>query len=458
MMKKTDAASFRDPSGFIFLQGDELYRQINDGYRTHYDQLMGSGLYDALVGKGMLIPHREVRVKTSTPSYKVIRPDRIPFISYPYEWCFGELKDAALLTLRIMRTSLSYGMVLKDATSFNVQFANGKPVFIDTLSFEAYREGHPWVAYKQFCEQFVSPLAVAAYTDTRLLKMLATSEAAIPLDLAATLLPVASRFNPGLFMHIYLHARSQKQVSRVTTKQKNSRSFRRGSLLGLLDSLESTVKSLRLPERQTVWSVYGSESGVSYSRTGLADKRQTVARMLAETKSCLVWDIGANTGSYSRLAAEKGMFTVSMDSDFMAVEENYRQVKRDGESRILPLLIDFTNPTPAIGWANAEREGLFGRPHPDTILALALVHHLAIANNLPFSLLADVFAKLTKNLIIEFVPKTDKMIGKLLEAREDIFPWYGQDSFEREFGRRFTIRSKHAVQDSQRVLYLMQAR
>ncbi|HOW91704.1 MAG TPA: hypothetical protein PK883_05240, partial [Anaerolineaceae bacterium] len=209
-------ASFRDPSGFIFKRGGVLYRQVNRAYQKAYDKLMSGGLYAGLTADGLLIPHEEVDEPPADPElvYKIIRPQVVPFISYPYEWSFTQLKDAALLTLAAARSALEQGMVLKDASAYNIQFVGGKPVLIDTLSFDLYKEGAPWDAYRQFCQHFLAPLALASLVDIRLIQLLRVYIDGIPLDLASALLPGRTKFGlAGLAVHIHLHARAQQQYS-----------------------------------------------------------------------------------------------------------------------------------------------------------------------------------------------------------------------------------------------------
>ena len=232
--------SFRDPSGFLFWQNGSLYRQINIIYKDHYDRLMNSGLYEELTKTGLLIPHQEVDIEPAQPgiAYKIIQPERIDFISYPYEWCFSQLKDAALTTLRIQKKALDFGLSLKDASAYNVQFRKGKPVFIDTLSFESYHEGQPWIAYRQFCQHFLAPLALMSCKDIRLNQLLRIYIDGIPLDLASSLQPFRTRFSLSLLSHIHLHARSQKRFAdkKVDTRQIK---LSRVGLLGLINNLES---------------------------------------------------------------------------------------------------------------------------------------------------------------------------------------------------------------------------
>lgn len=449
-------SSYRDPSGFVFFQNGKVLRQVNIRYRQNYDLLFKSGLYNKLVGKGLLVAHKEVNQKGSEQAYKIIEPQQIPFISYPYEWCFSQLKDAALLTLKIQKMALEHGMSLKDATSYNVQFLEGKPIFIDTLSFEKYVPGNPWVAYKQFCEHFLAPLAVYAHKDVRLNTVMQAHSGAIPLDLAVKLLPASAKLKPSLLVHIFFHAGSQKKYSEAAFIKKPKRSFGKGAFAGIIDSLEGAVKGLKLKTDKTVWTdYYDPNDKGSYQDESLARKKELVSKFIDIARPKSLWDIGANTGVYSEIAAGKNIFTVSSDNDHTVIEQNYLRIKKNGEKNILPLWVDIANPTPAIGWENADREAFLARPKPDTALALALIHHLAISNNIPISRLADLFSKICKTLIIEFIPKEDYRVKLLLQSREDIFVDYNQNTFEKELGKFFSTVKKVQLTNSKRTLYLL---
>jgi hypothetical protein len=449
--------SFRDPSGFIFSRGETILRQINFYYKENYDLLRASGLYKYLTDKQLLIPHEEVKIDSPLPEecYKIIKPDKVPFISYPYEWAFSQFKDAALLTLEIQKKSLDFGMSLKDCSAYNIQFKNGKPIFIDTLSFERYNEGQPWVAYRQFCQHFLAPLAVMAYKDIRLSQLLKIHMDGIPLDLASSLLPFRSRFVIPLLFHIHLHAKAQKHYSSKTNVIKKG-GVTRFSFMGLIDSLESGIKKLKWQTQKTEWENYYAET--NYSPEGFSHKKQIVSDFLDWIKPRTVWDFGANTGIFSRVAGNKEAQVISFDADPVAVEKNYIQSITEKNKNILPLLVDMVNPSPGTGWNNKERMSLLERGTADTVIALALIHHLAISNNLPFKEIAGFFGKICNSLIIEFIPKEDSQIQRLLSNREDIFTSYTKDFFESEFGKFFTIRNSVNIKGSKRVLYLMERR
>ena len=449
------SASFRDPSGFLFSRGGVLYRQINRAYEKEYARLMESGLYERLVKAGLLIPHVEVEQAPagSDALYKVIQPERAPFISYPYEWSFGQLKDAALATLSIQKRALKTDMSLKDASAYNIQFVRGKAALIDTLSFEIYKEGQPWVAYRQFCQHFLAPLALMALKDVRLNQLLRVYIDGVPLDLASELLPSKTRFNFGLLTHIHLHADAQKKYSGEEVKSRGG-SMSRQAMIGLIDNLVSTIQKLDWTPRGTEWGNYYDIT--NYSDAAFEHKKQLIREWTGQVKPALTWDLGANNGVFSRVAGEGGAFVASFDIDPAAVEQNYRQVKSEKAENLLPLLLDLTNPSPPIGWANRERDSFAERGPADMVLALAVIHHLAISNNVPLPQLADFFAGTGRWLVIEFVPKSDSQVMKLLASREDIFPNYARAGFEAAFKEKFNIHAAVDVHESERVLYLME--
>lgn len=451
------AASFRDPSGFMFKRDGVLYRQVNQHYREHYDLLVSSGLLDALWKQGLLVTSEEVAIPPAIPetAYKVIKPVELPFISYPYEWSFSQLKDAALATLQIQKLAFEKGLALKDASAYNIQFHNGKPVFIDTLSFEPYRAGEPWVAYRQFCQHFLAPIALMAVTDIRLSQLMRVYIDGIPLDLASRLLPGSTKLNLGLNLHIHTHAAAQlKYADDTTARKQNKGQMTRNAFLGLIDSLESTIKGLSLKGYKTEWGDYYTDT--NYTEGSLKEKQNLVGKFVDQSGAKTLWDLGANTGFFSRVASEKGIFTVAFDIDPLAVEQGWQDVKAKKEKNLLPLVLDLTNPSPAIGWANQERSSFLERGPVDCVMALALIHHMAISNNVPMTTLAEFFASAGRWLIIEFVPKEDSQVQRLLSTREDIFPDYHPEGFEKAFATCFHQRARELIPGSKRHLYLLE--
>lgn len=448
-------SSFRDPDGFLFYRDGEIYRQINISYRENYNSLIHSGLYERLVKAKLLIPHQEVSNEAANPDsfYKIIKPEAIAFISYPYEWCFSQLKDAALTTLKIQKEALDCGMTLKDCSAYNIQFRKGRPVFIDTLSFERYSEGQPWVAYRQFCQHFLAPLALMSYTDVRLSQLFRIYIDGIPLDLASALLPFYTHFKFLLLSHIHIHAKAQRHFADKALRV-SSHKMRRLSFYALIDNLTKAVSRLKWCPPGSEWANYYEDT--NYSHDALKHKEQIVAEFLDKVHPQDVWELGANRGIFSRIASNKRIPTISFDIDHLAVEKSYLECIKKKETHLLPLVLDLTNPSPGIGWQNQERPSLLARGPADTVFILALIHHLTISNNLPFHKLASFLSKICKTLIIEFVPKSDSQVQRLLLTREDIFTDYTQEAFERELGRYFTIQASIQIRDSARIIYLMQ--
>ncbi len=448
-------ASFRDPAGYIFTSSQgEILRQINPIGAAEFDLLHSSGLYEALTKKNYLIKHEEVK-NVHADAYKTIKPERLPFVSYPYEWSFGQLKDAALLTLFIQKAALKKGMSLKDASAYNVQFVQGKPVFIDTLSFEVYEEGKPWVAYKQFCQHFLAPVALAALTDIRTMQLLKSNIDGIPLDLAATLLPGTTKFKFSLATHIHLHAKTQQKYAGKQTNQKEGKGVSRMAMLGLIDNLVNAIKGIKWNPKGTEWGEYYTFT--NYSDSSFDEKKKLVGDYIDKVNPRSLWDLGANDGTFSSIAALKGIETVAFDIDPIAVEKNYRRVKHDHIS-MLPLQLDLTNPSNAIGWAHEERDSLENRGPADVVMALAIIHHISISNNVPLPKVADYLSRLGKHVIIEFVPKEDSQVKILLATREDIFVDYHIEGFEKAFSEYFDVVQKNKVGDSLRTLYLLKSK
>ncbi len=447
-------SSFKDAHACVFTDEQNIvYRQLNKSYRIHYEQLMNSRLYQKLVDKKLLVPHSEIdaiKFDIST-HYKTIKPQHIPIISYPYEWCFNQLKDAALLTLTILKDSLRNDMILKDATPFNIQFVDGKSIFIDTSSFEKYEEGKPWIAYKQFCENFLSPLLLMSYTSTSLNKLLIAFPDGIPLSIVSKLLPLKSRFNLWILLHIHFQARYKSVKANV---KNDARKMSKQRLLGLIQNLYSLIDSLSLKNEISAWSNYYENNILSDEY--LRSKDLIVSNLLSKISLKSALDFGTNTGRYAQLLSSKNIPVVATDFDHNCIDNLYCEIKKNQTKNILPLVIDLANPTPALGFANNERDSFLNRSHSDLILALALVHHLAIGKNIPLNKIAEQFSSIGNYLIIEFVPKSDEKVKLLLQNREDVFLSYTLENFELTFSKFYSIIEKQIVNSTNRVIYLMQ--
>ena len=446
-------SSFRDPSGFIFEKEKILYRQVNKVFKEHFDFFISSGFYEKLVKLQLLIPHETIQENLTAGHdwYLTLKPERIEFISYAWEWSFDMLKDAALLTLRLAKEATASGMVLKDATPYNIQWHKGKLIFIDTLSFEKYDTDEPWIAYRQFCENFLAPLLLMHYRKNSLQPLLLAYPEGIPLSIAKSLLPGRSKFSLHTYLHIHLHAHVAKRKNLTATSKTK---FSNQKFLNLISSLEILINKLRSPEQSTAWSAYYDEA--AQRNDYLEQKKKIIVQWLdslPEIKTAA--DLGANDGEFSRLLSSRNIHTITADADPYCINKLYNQVKAGGEKNIQPLIVDLTNPSPAMGVNNEERTSFLSRLHVDLVLALALVHHLAIAKNIPFEMIADFFQKISRALIIEFVPENDEKVQLMLAGKKDIYRAYMEENFEKAFGKYFKVAKKESITGSGRTLYLM---
>lgn len=462
-----DPASFRDPSGYVFRRDGILYRAIQPMAAADWAAFEDRGLAASLVEDGLLVSHARVPLDLAPlpGAALVIQPRELPLISYPYEWAFSQLREAALLTLEVQRRALAVGMWLRDASAYNVQFDRGRPILIDSLSFEVADLTAPWPAYRQFCKHFLAPLALMAHRDPRCGLMLRDFIDGLPLDLAAGLLPGRTRLG-GLLPHLHLHAGADRRAQRAempgaadagtsTAGPPRSRPMTLTRHEALLASLKGAVEGLRM-ELGSHWLSYTRET--SYTPGAAASKREIVERMLDAAGGRVVWDLGANVGTYSDLAAGPDRQVVAFDLDPAVVELHWRNLSAEARESVLPLVMDLTNPSPALGWAHQERRSLLQRGPADVAMALALVHHLAIGNNVPLPRIAELFAQAGRRLIVEFVPREDPMVQQLLASRRDVFTDYSLESFRTAFGERFATLDEVPVADSLRTLLLMERR
>ena len=454
--------SFRDPSGHLFTRDGVLLRTVAPSFAQSYDAVKASGLYDALHAAGLLVGHVEVDPSLApNGAHAVLQPDVIEFISYPYEWSPAQLREAALLTLRVMDIALDHGMILRDASAYNVQFVGTTPIFIDTLSFEPRVTDERWIAYSQFCRHFLAPLALQTLVDHRLADLLRTNIDGVPLDLASTLLPGKTKLRPGLLTHIHAQAKAGAKGGQADPDAAPGRTvkFSELAMRGLVDGLRGTVERLTWDRGKTEWGDYYAEAS-HYNDDDMADKAATITRFVQTVAPSTVWDLGANTGRFSAVAASTGATVIALDIDHGAVESGYRALREQPlqAGSVLPLRYDLANPTPGIGWATTERMSLAERGPADLLLALALVHHIAIGNNVPLDRIAEHLASLGEHLVIEWVPKTDPKVRVLLATREDIFDQYTDEGFRAAFAQHFELLEEQPVLETGRVLHLMRAR
>ncbi len=454
---RVNSGSFRDPAGVVFDSGGQVYRSILAGGKDDYEIARDSGVYDSLIKEGLLIEHEEVEPGDFAPPGTVycVRHPRIPMISYPWEWPFGLLKRGALLQLEIMERLIPRGLWLRDASALNIQYDGTKPVFIDTLSIGRRIEKSPWVAYGQFCSHFLAPLALAAWSDIRTLALWQSFIDGYPLDLAAKLLPYKKRIRPGIFLHLVLHTRFQ-QTAGTAERSGTGRSGRYSNvsdagLLGIIRSLRNTIQKIEWRRTGTAWTDY-ENIGV-YKGKDAAAKAAFVENAIKKVGPRVVWDLGANTGRYSIVAAQNGSYVVAFDSDRGCTEALFDEVVRRRLRNILPLHLEIANPSSGLGWDNAERMSLKQRGPADMILALALLHHLVFKNSIPLSLIAGWLAESAPHVVVEFVPPTDPMVVKLTEHRVTAHHPYDWDEFLRSFAPHFDFLEQAELENGRKLLF-----
>lgn len=451
-----DLGSFRDPSGSVYHHGGEIVRTIMPCYQEAWQQISRSGLIDEALASDALVPFEERQPLPGSWKTLSVRP--IPFITYPYEWSFSQLKDAALLTLDLQRKALDKSMVLKDASAYNVQFLGHRPVFIDLLSFEPWKEGDTWQAYRQYCSHFLAPLALASRLDLRLSQLSRQWIDGIPLDIACSMLPLRAKLSPGLLMHLVLHAALQGKYAdpRKFKDKKDRKDMTIEKLQDIASSLEATTRKQRPSVQETEWGDYYNDT--NYSDAGTEAKLAYITAQAKTFSGKLAVDIGANSGRFSRPMADHFETVVSADIDPVAVDTHYRKLKDQGPDNIVPIVLDLSSPSPGLGWASQERMSFVQRCDADMVIALALFHHLFFTVGVPFAQIATFLASIIRPggvLICEYVPREDGQVQRMLSARDDIFDGYTRDAFDHAFREAgFTELETTELPDSLRTLHV----
>lgn len=456
MESKRIKSSFRDPSGFVFIEDNCIKRVVNQIYFEQYNLLTSNGFYKILFDKKYLIPHKQI---SRTESNIIIEASKIPFINYPYEWSFLQYKHAALLTLKIQKISLEHNFTLKDASAFNITFHKGKPIFIDTLSFDFYHENNPWMAYKQFIMHFLGPLVLTKYFGQDHLKTLALHLEGISLQKLSKLLPLKSYLNPTIFTNIHLLAKYDKKYESDKKTLKNNLS--KTAQIKLLDGLYDFILNLSVNET-TEWDHYYNQ--INYNDAAYQFKKQFTKDWFLSIKGSSLIDVGGNDGTFSRELKDLANLIIVADVDPNAVEQNYKQVLKNKEISILPIVSDVLNPVANFGFNNECRFSFIDRvkdANLDGCLALAVIHHITLSGNIPFSLSAQFFSKLAPNLLIEFPTRNDSWVKFLLDSKREFknhFDFYNEANFEKEYSAYFEIVKKTKIDSSERILYSLKRR
>jgi SAM-dependent methyltransferase len=390
----------------------------------------------------------------------VLEHERVPFVSYPYEWTFEMLRDAALLQLELLRRALDEDLVLKDATPYNVQWRGARPVFVDVGSFERLREREPWAGFRQFSMLYLYPLLLEAWKGVPFQPWLRGSLDGISPQEMRSLVSRRDLLRRGGFTHVFMHSRLDRRHDGRTQDVKGelrAAGFRPELIAANAAGLERTVARLRAPAARSDWSDYHATT--SYSAEDAERKERFVAAALASARPALCWDIGCNDGRHSRVAAEHSGYVVAIDADRTVVDSLYRELKRENVSNVLPLTIDVSDPSPALGWRHGERKPLAERRRPDFVLCLALLHHLAISANVPVADIVAWLHGLTGAGVVEFATADDPMVQRLLlRKRADDHPDYRREWFERSLADSFELVETLELAGGTRILYHVRSR
>lgn len=448
-------SSFRDPAGYVVRHEGLVKRIVTWRGRADFDQYVESGLHGELLRAGLVLEHRdEPPMKPHGSMYRCIVPDQLRFVSYPYEWAFDQLRDAALLTLDIQERALRHGMTLKDASAFNVQFDGCRPVFIDALSFTHASAGE-WVAYEQFCRHFLVPLLLLEHGRADDLGMFRADLDGPSVRAGSARLPGRTWLNPGALIHVHLHALCSGGFDGAAGARIGKVKRPDRMLLALVDSLRRAVLRTRPPRpNASSWLRY-REIRQHYSNPALAQKRRAVAEWIGSRRPSMVYDFGANTGEFSLLAAAGGATCVAFDSDQHCIGEVYRG-GRGKPGWILPLVMNLANPSPGLGFAHAERMSLAERGRADLALFLGLIHHLRIRHRLPLRPLGEFVSQLAASVIVEWVPASDPMVQSmnlLPSDREDWTP----EALCRAWAPWFRLERSESLPGGRGLLFLVPA-
>jgi hypothetical protein len=454
-----EAGSFRDRSARVFIRPDGVFRALSAEALADWKQVSARSFFQRLMSEGRIVDSRELGADESakldvvdTPA-AVLQHERIPFVSYPYEWCFSMLRQAALLHLEILTDAVRDGFILKDASPYNVQFRGTQPTFIDLASFVPLTPGEPWTAYRQFCEMMLFPLLLQAYRNIDIQPTLRVRLEGISAWNFLRPLSWRDMFRPGVFTHGWLQSKLTQQTEAVqssTVRDLQSSGFSAQMIQNNLAGLTRLVQRINWTPHTTQWTNYRhAPPHVLRDADAKADFVHVVCQI---RRRRLVWDLGCNDGHFSRIAGKHADTVVAMDQDHGCVERLYRELSQERCSNIVPLCIDLLNPSPALGWRGRERSCLEDRGRPDLVLCLGLIHHLVIGGNIPLPEVVDWLASLGAEIVLEFPNKQDAMVQSLLRNKPDQYDDYSLPALQSSLEPFFQIRNRIELPSGNRTL------
>ncbi len=459
-----ESGSYRDPSGHVYDLDGRIVRTVTDRAKADYEFVRDSGALAEFIKRGLVIPTREIPPHAFAVALRdvvyVLEHDRVPWVSFPYEWGFSSLKAAALLHLDLQVLALERGLTLSDASAYNVQFIGSKPIFIDVLSLRRYNDGEFWVGQRQFAEQFLNPLLLRAVAGIPHNAWYRGTLEGIETEQLNRVIPGWRKLGWKIFTNVTLPSKVQQSARKRSTanlRQLKDRKLPRSQYRALLLSLRSWIAQLRPKDTgESTWENY--EEDRTYSSAEAVAKRAFIARFVDTTKPGMVWDLGCNTGEFSETALKAGAkYVVGFDIDHGALDRAYAR-SRDFKLALQVVYQDAANPTPNQGWGMEERRSVLSRGKPDAILALAFEHHLSIGRNIPLDEVIRWLASMAPTGVIEFVQKTDPTVQRMLALRTDIFDQYSEESFRAGLEASAEITDEERVSSDNRVLFAFRAK
>ena len=464
------AASFRDPDGYVFRHADRIFRALGPTFAPLLSEVEQSGLLATLVQDGLVVPSHRVTdpplraelMSAHPQAAELVEHQRLAPITYPYEWSLSMLADAGILTLDLQLRLLTAGLSLKDASAYNIQFRGGRPVFIDLTSIERPARLDLWKALGQFNQMFTFPLLLSREQGWDLRSYFLGSLGGRTLEQVSRGFGSLSRWRPSLLLDLTLPLllgrrveRKQPETSTPVTSPKDpgtpeAQRVNLGRLRGKLRGLAEGYQP------SGVWADYTATCTYDASASGA--KRGLIRAYLDRWHPGQVLDLGCNTGVYSYLAAGSGARVIAIDQDHDAIEMLYRRLRQQ-PATITPMVADLSNPSPGVGFRNAERDPLLSRVESDLVFALALLHHLLVSANLSLEAARDLLFDLSRDhVVLEFVPSDDPMFRRLLRFRAEDFSWLTLDGCRAVLQQRFTVVEEHPVPGTPRTLLFLRKR
>jgi len=437
--------SFRDKRNFVIEIEDRIIRVLDDESLLDISAFIKTDLYSQLNSEKKIVDTNyveDIQIINKIQNKNIVEHNKIDFLSYVHEWTFNMLKDAALLTLEIQNRLLKENFSLKDASPYNIQFVNSHPVFIDLGSIEKYNDEAIWYGYQQFCQMFLYPLILCAGLNLNIQDFYSNSTRGISAKNTWKLLKFSHKRKLRNIIHVKGQSGSNNKTNKVfeIEAELKKAGFSKKLRIKQIDALKKIIMDLDKPNQNSKWSDYSKRE--HYKTEELKDKEKVISDVVGNKKYSRVIDWGSNDGLFSKKVISESPQTncLAIDSDPEVVDKLYVELRETNLS-IQPLVVDICNPTPAFGWGNTERESFINRIKPDLNIAYALIHHLFITENIPWSKIVELFAR-SGNLIIEFPHIVDSKVLQLIKQKKEPELYkqgYDKNKFESELLKYYKI-------------------